>query len=157
MNADNIRQLYDYHFALNRKVWDEGVALLADEQFAQKLEYSVGSVRNQVVHMLSVDERWFSGLRGVEVPDFLNPVHFPRREKVRQRWDEVEHDMRVYLDGLTDETLAQPFERGLYVWQVLFQVLNHGTDHRAQLLTMLNKLGLETFPQDYVLHLFGRI
>jgi uncharacterized damage-inducible protein DinB len=32
---------------------------------------------------------------------------------------------------------------------VLIHVANHGTDHRAQLLALLNQLGVKTFPQDY--------
>ncbi len=51
------RNLYDYHFALNRKLWDEWLVPLTDEQFTRKVEYSVGSVRNQVVHLLNIDDR----------------------------------------------------------------------------------------------------
>ncbi len=43
--------------------------------------------------------------------------------------------MREYLAGLRDKTLFEkPFSEGededLIVWQVLLQVVNHGTDHR---------------------------
>jgi uncharacterized damage-inducible protein DinB len=51
MRADEIRHLYEYHFVLNRCVWDESVMALTDAQFVQKLDYSVGSIRNQTVHM----------------------------------------------------------------------------------------------------------
>ena len=158
MNADNFRQLYQYHFALNRKIWDGCVMALSDSQFTQSLDYSVGSIRNQTVHMMSVDERWFCGLRGVEVPGFANPVHFGDRAAVRQRWDAVEADMQGDLDTLTDDRLMQPYEGSPFqVWQVLFHVLNHGTDHRAQVLAMLNQMGIATFPQDYALYVLGRI
>lgn len=156
MTADDFRQLYEYHFTLNRRVWERSVMALTDEQFTRKLGYSVGSVRNQCVHMLNIDDRWFSGLRGVEVPGFLNPVYFRKRVVIRERWDSVEADMRAYLSTLSDEHLDQPFEEGLKVWQVLFHVLNHGTDHRAQLLAMLNQLGAPTFPQDYFFFAVGK-
>ncbi len=155
MRADEIRQLYDYHFALNRRVWDESVMALTDEQYIQQLDYSVGSIRNQTVHVMSIDERWFSGLRGLEVPDFLNPDEFPSRAIVRARWDEVEQMMRGYLESLTDEALDSMFE-GLAVWQVLLHVLNHGTDHRAQMLAMLHRLDAPTFAQDYVIYLWRK-
>ncbi len=147
MHADDIRQLYNYHFALNRRVWEESVMALTQEQFLQKLDYSVGSIRNQMVHMMSVDERWFSRLRGAEVPDFRNPVHFPQRDKIRASWDTVEDMMRGYLNRLTDEQVNSPFEE-FAMWQVLLRVLNHGTDHRAQTLAMLHTLGAPTFTQD---------
>jgi uncharacterized damage-inducible protein DinB len=159
MNADGFRHLYDYHFAINRKVWDSCVVPLTDAQFTQDIAYSVGSIRNQTVHMLNIDERWFCGLRGVEVPGFLDPLHFPTRAVVRERWDAVEADMRAYLEALRDDDLHDPLSEQFphKVWQVLIHVLNHGTDHRAQMLAMLNQMGVETFPQDYALYLLGRL
>lgn len=156
MNANHLRQLYDYHFAANHKLWDHSIARLTDEQFKQKHPYSVGSVRNQAVHMLNVEHSWFCGLRGLAAPGWANPVHLPDRARVRARWDEVEAGMRIYLTGLADEELDRPGSEGLAVWQVLFHVLNHGTDHRAQLLSMLIYLEAPTFAQDYVLYNKGK-
>ncbi|NLF78796.1 MAG: hypothetical protein GX573_24150, partial [Chloroflexi bacterium] len=73
MDANGFRRLYDYHFALNRRLWDHCTAHLTQPQFVQKLDYSVGSIRNQMVHMMNIDERWFCDLRGQEVPGLLNP------------------------------------------------------------------------------------
>ena len=103
MKAEHFRKLYDYHFALNRKIWDQCIDPLPEEAFKKKLGYSTGSVRNQAVHMLNIDDRWFCGLRGLEVPGFINPVHLPTKDRVRAKWDAVEADMQAYLDGLTGE------------------------------------------------------
>jgi uncharacterized damage-inducible protein DinB len=68
--------------------------------------------------------------------------------------------MRDYLAALRDEMLFdQPIEepdedRGLIVWQVLLHVVNHGTDHRAQLLRLLSDLGVETTSQDYIFYVY---
>lgn len=162
MNADAFRELYEYHFRANRRIWDQCVVPLTDEQFKRKVEYSVGSVRNQVVHMLNIDDRWFCGLRGLKVTGLLNPVYFHKRDVIRSRWDGVEADMRVYLAGLRDDMLVeQPFmasdEDPMRLWQVLIHVINHGTDHRAQLLMILNQLGVKTFPQDYAFFVYGQL
>jgi uncharacterized damage-inducible protein DinB len=37
---------------------------------------------------------------------------------------------------------------------VLLQVANHGTDHRAQLLRLLNDLGVKTVSQDYIFYAY---
>lgn len=159
MTADHFRELYEYHFSLNRKVWDELVMSLSKAQFLEKLPYSVGSIRNQCVHVMNIDERWFSGLRGEELPGFANPVYFGTRAKIRAHWDAVEEKQRAYLAGLTDEGLEdlmgddEPFR----VWRVLQHVLLHGMDHRAQMLAMLNGMGVKTWPQDYALRLMGKI
>src|ERR1700753_932326 len=93
MNAASFRHIYDYHFTINRKLWDQAIMPLADEQFMRSMAYGVGSVRNQVVHMMNIDDRWFSGLRGEPVPDFLNPEPFTDRAAIRQQWNDVEERM----------------------------------------------------------------
>jgi uncharacterized damage-inducible protein DinB len=155
MRADQIRELFDYHITTNRRLWDTSVMALSDEQFTQKLDYSVGSIRNQCVHLMSVDERWFCGLRGVEVPNFLNAVHYPKREKIRTYWDRVEAEMQSYLDNLTDDDVNGMLDN-LPVWAVLQHVAFHGMDHRAQMLAMLHGLGAPTFPQDFIYRFFKK-
>jgi uncharacterized damage-inducible protein DinB len=159
MTADHFRELYEYHFSLNRKVWDELVMPLSKAQFLQELPYSVGSIRNQCVHVMNIDDRWFSGLRGEEVPGFANPVYYGTREKIRAEWDAVEAKQRDYLARLADADLETPMggDETFRVWRVLQHVLLHGMDHRAQMLAMLNGMGVKTWPQDYALWLMGRI
>jgi uncharacterized damage-inducible protein DinB len=157
MNADAFRHFFNYHFNENRTIWDQYVSQLSDEQFTQDVSYSHGSVRNQIVHLMNVDAAWFSGLRGVEIQDELDPAVVDRN-KIRTHWDGVEQTMRDYLSKLRDETLVEkPLEgedKDLIVWQVLLQVANHGTDHRAQVLRLLKDLGIKTVSQDYIFYAY---
>jgi len=162
MNADAFRHFYDYHFSENRRMWGSYITLLSYEQFTQDVDYSHGSVRDQIVHLMSVDEAWFSGLRGVELPEPVNPASFDDRKIIRAHWDHVEQDMRDYLAGLQDNMLSErPFEdeedKDLILWQVLLHVVNHGTDHRAQILRLLNDLGVETTSQDYIFYVYDSL
>jgi len=162
MNANAFRKFYDYHFAENRKIWDACIPSLSYEQFTQNTNYSHGSVRNQIVHLMSTDEAWFSGLRGVEPPKPFNPATFDDREIIRLHWDSVEQKMCDYLAKLQDDMLFEkPFgdgeDKDLILWQVLLHVVNHGTDHRAQLLRLLNDLGAKTGPQDYIFYAYDHL
>jgi uncharacterized damage-inducible protein DinB len=159
MNADAFRHFYEYHFAENRKIWDTHIMALSQEQFTQPVAYSMGSVRNQIVHLMSVDDNWFSELRGVEMQEPYNPADPNDRTLIRAYWDAVEQNMRGYLAALRDDMLFQkPFADGedkdLILWQVLLHVANHGTDHRAQILRLLNDLGAKTGPQDYIFYVY---
>lgn len=160
MLVADVLHLYEYHFTLNRRIWERSITTLSADQFVQDHDYSQGSVRNQVVHMLSVDESWFNSLDGDDGRRFLDPATFPDRASVRAYWDNVETMMRRRLAGLSDERLRQDvapgYAPGLKVWQALLQVLNHGTDHRAQLLALLHQLGAPTFAQDYIYFAMGR-
>jgi uncharacterized damage-inducible protein DinB len=161
MNADAFRHFYDYHFAENRKIWNSYVIQLSQEQFTQDVAYSHGSVRDQIVHLMSADDTWFSGLRGIEISEALDPAKFDDRESIRAHWDNVEQNMRNYLAELRDDMLFdKPLDgedKDLMLWQVLLHVVNHGTDHRAQLLRLLNDLGVKTAYQDYIFYVYENL
>ncbi len=159
MNANAFRHFYDYHFAENRKLWDEYVTSLSHEQFTKAISYSHGSIRDQILHLIDVDEAWFRDLGAAGVPTSLQPEDSDDRAKIRTHWENVEQMMRDYLAGLDDDMLTEKPLEGedakLILWQVLLHVVNHGTDHRAQLLRVLNDLGVETTYQDYIFYVYG--
>ncbi len=161
MNAHAFRHFYDYHFAENRKLWDTYITSLSYEQFTHHVGYSHGSIRDHTVHLMSVDDVWFSELRGVEPLEPFPPATFDDRQIIRAHWDSVEQRMREYLGALRDNMLfdtpiKEPDEdKDLIVWQVLLHVVNHGTDHRAQLLRLLNDLGVKTMSQDYIFYVYA--
>ena len=158
MNANAFRHFYEYHFSQNRKTWEQ-IVLLTREEYTRYTNYSHGSARDLVVHIINVDNAWFSGLRGEQDPESIAPGDIEDRSQLRLYWDEVEMKMREYLAGLTDDLLnAKVFPPGedenLVVWQVLLHVVNHGTDHRAQLLRLLHDMGVETVSQDYIFYVY---
>ncbi len=160
MNSDAFRHFYNYHFTENRKIWDSYVTPLSHEQFTQNVDYSHGSVRNQIIHLMSVENTWFCELQGIEPTEPFPPADFDDRKIIRAHWDSVEHSIRDYLAKLHDEMLySKPItfeeDKELIVWQVLLHVVNHGTDHRAQLLRLLNDLGVKTGPQDYIFYVYN--
>lgn len=162
MDEKSFRHFYNYHFAMNRFIWDTYILKLSDEQFNQSIPYSLGSIRNHIVHLVGVDEAWFSDLRGVKLPDSPNPQELTDRDAIRQYWDRVEQDMRDYLDKLQPDMLTQkPIPDGedqdLLLWQILLHVVNHGTDHRAQILRALHDLGVSTTAQDYIFYVYDHL
>ena len=161
MNADAFRYFYNYHFTENCKIWDRYIAPLSFEKFTRHVDYSHGSVQDQIVHLIGADDVWFSELRGVEPAEPLPPTDSDNRKDIRAYWDSIEQKMRDYLAELRDDMLfekpiQEPDEdRDLIVWQVLLHVVNHGTDHRAQVLRLLNDLGVETAYQDFIFYVYG--
>ena len=161
MNAAAFRHFYDYHFSENRSLWERYIAPLSQAEFTQAAGYSHGSVRDQLVHLMAVDEIWFCELQNIEPSPPLSSADQDDRHRLRARWDDIEQMMQRYLATLQDEMLftkpiQEPDEdRDLIVWQVLLHVVNHGTDHRAQLLRQLNDLGVETVSQDYIFYVYN--
>ncbi len=163
MNADAFRHFYEYHFTENRKLWDSYVTPLSYEQFTQKVDYSHGSIREQIVHLIGADDVWFSELRNANPAEPIPHADFDDRNIIRTHWDSVEQSMRDYLanlrdDMLFDKPIKEPEEdQVLITWQVLLHVANHGTDHRAQLLRILHDLGVKTTSQDYIFYVFDHL
>jgi uncharacterized damage-inducible protein DinB len=154
--CDYIHTMLDYNYALYRRLW-ESINELSEEQFVQELDYSHGSVRNQIVHVANTDQRWLRGLK--EIPGArqftLNPTDYPDQGSVRSLWDETSRQVLGYANALDEAgMLRQP--QGMFgpVWQVLAHLANHGTDHRAQILRSLHDLGATTFDQDLILYLW---
>ncbi len=155
------RTLFEYTFWTDRQVWD-CILTLTDEQFDEPLDYSIGSIRNHCAHMMSVEYWWLYFLEHGELPDFnALQVYFDKatpRSVIRERWDEVEKGVLAYIDTLTPEELQRevkpPFwddgKRPVRAWEGLLQVAYHSTDHRAQILAGLHRLGAKTIGQDYL-------
>lgn len=160
MNAESFRHFYNYHFAENRKIWDRYITPLSYEQFTQKIDYSRGPIRDQIVHLIDVEDVWFSELLGANPSDPIPAANSDDREDIRAHWDRVEQKIRGYLAALQDDMLftkpiKEPEEdQVLFTWQVLLHVVNHATDHRAQVLRALNDLGVETAYQDYIFYVY---
>ena len=93
MKPNEIKTLFDYNFWAFERVW-ESITQLTDEQFTEEIDYSTGSIRNIVCHMMSANIRWVSRLKG-ETPEFyLTYEDFDTLAKTKAKWDELQN--RIY-------------------------------------------------------------
>ncbi len=162
MKPNEILTLYQYGYWAFEKVWN-CIAQLTDEQFVQELGYSRGSIRNQVIHMMSATQRWIIRLNGSEMVSRLSFNDFPTRAATKVKWDELRAEALKYLSALSESDLDSKIawqlpDRNLNAentrWEILLHVANHATDHRAQILAMLNQhFGIETPEQDMLFYL----
>ncbi len=158
LTADVVRAMLDYNYAYQRRLWDS-IMTLTDDQFTADIPYSHGSVRNHMVHLASVDGGWLRGLQ--EAPNArayrFDPAQYTTRDAVRTICEQSAREVTAYAAALDDAALAvQPKGLPLTVWQTLLHLVNHGTDHRAQVLRALHDFGAPTFDQDYVFHVLRR-
>lgn len=164
-----IRRLFATNEALHRRLW-ASIEHLSEEQFVQEVPYSIGSVRNHMVHLASVDQRWLSRVARTALPDRLQYEDYPTKAAARTIWEEAQMHVRWVLATLTEvhltRTLTFDIQRGdppqtltvhAAVWQVLMHVLNHGTDHRAQVLRLLHDFGVPTFEQDWMIYWWDEV
>lgn len=163
MNSQTVKTIFDYHYGMFEGVW-ACAEQLTSAQFVADNGYSLGSVRNHLVHCMNVDDRWLARLQETTLPAILDEATFPDLGSIRPEWDAVRERVLAYVTSLTqaelEATISVAFP-GQYAepqrarrWEVLLHMVNHGTDHRAQILARLHELGAKTVEQDLVLYLW---
>lgn len=162
MNSNEIKTIFDYNFWAFELVW-ECVSRISDEQFVEEIDYSTGSIRNIVVHIMSAATRWVSRLQGMETPQHLAFEDYHSLSNIKAKWDELRKDFLDYANSLNQEDLDEKVQwelpaRGLKStnprWEILLHLANHATDHRAQILAILHHhFHVKTVEQDMILYL----
>lgn len=157
MNAQHFRRLFAYNQWAHARVW-ECVLALSDEQFKRPSDYSVGSVHQQIVHTLEAEWLWFNRVRGTSSPALAPAETYPTLPEIRARWDDILAAWATYADALTDDALLGTISfialkdkqtHTMPLWEGLMQILNHSTDHRAQTLALIHRVGGKTLEQDF--------
>ena len=158
ISVNIIRCLFAYHRWAMERVWNFA-AVLTDEAFRQPLDYSVGSIQQQLVHILNAERYWLRRMGAPAVPSLVDMESYSQ-PKLKAIADEQEQWKRDWLAGLDDAAMARwhsfhhPDSKARLSWakwQVLLHVLNHSTEHRAQILAQLSQeFGAETDAQDLI-------
>lgn len=140
----------DYNFWAHHQLWDV-VLSLSDEDFTRTDTCYGISVHEQVIHTVGAEWLWMARLRGVSPTRKLSTAMLPDRESIRVKWDEVEGELRAYVDNIRESqlskiityttTLGEPQRNAR--WEILAHVFNHSTDHRSRIMTMLGIMGVE--------------
>ena len=161
MHQTDIVTLYDYNYWATRRVVGAAAHLTA-EQFTAPTPLSWGSVRDVLTHMFGAE--WIWRLRcqeGLAPAKLLDSTEFPTLDVLLARWATEETAMRAYVAGLTDAALNGPLiyrntagkAFDAVLWQILTHVVNHGTQHRAEVAHVLTGLGHSPGDIDFIVYL----
>jgi uncharacterized damage-inducible protein DinB len=121
-------------------------AALSDEQLdAEPLSATHGSIRRTVVHLVT-SQQGYRRLLTLPLEDRLDPVAPPPFAALQQ----FASNSGEALLALARDEASIPFkgqlqtQDGFFVepWVVMVQVVNHATEHREQINSMLSALGV---------------
>ncbi|MEL6405619.1 MAG: DinB family protein [Chloroflexota bacterium] len=161
MNVEMIQTLFDYHYARHGQMWGS-IMQLSERDFISEGAYSHGSLRNQLVHLIDDDMSWVSFLES-KAYTHLQAEDFETRDRLFEIFEQTEAYVLEFVNKLDDAILqksyhwqpsAVPHPQEITGLQVLVHVVNHGTDHRAQIMRMLQDFGVPTFDQDLMAYLW---
>lgn len=132
---------------------------VSTEDFERTIDYGIGSLHNHAVHTMWAEALWLSRIQ--EEPAVRwTASDYPTVESVVENWKIVESNWRAFVGDLTDDDLQKVFTAnalsGTYhhkIGEALIHVVNHSTDHRAQMLRLIGDYGGQTFEQDIIFYL----
>ena len=135
----------------------EACGALTDAQLDATVPGTAGSIRETLMHIAGAEQRYVMRLSGHE-PTYSERDGWQGTETLRQALDESGRAL-IGLSGRADpdevlrgEYQGRPFV--LPVATVYVQAINHATEHRSQIATILTQQGIE--PPDFSGWAWGR-
>jgi uncharacterized damage-inducible protein DinB len=125
-----------------------------------EVKSSFPSLYKTILHLLDAEIIWWNRLNSDEITDVTNRRFHGELSDIalqlhqyQSRWfdrilaiEEKDFYNEVSYNNLKGEAFTQP------VYQILLHIFNHGSYHRGQLITMLQQLEVQEFPQtDFIL------
>jgi len=152
MTLADLEVLVEFHYWATRKILD-AVEPLSPEHFTKDLGNSFPSVRDTLAHLYGADWIWCSRWEGESPSALPDPKNFPDLASIRRAWDEHQPTLRAVLRRFGEVGVDQPVEymrngvRQAQPFSQTFQhLVNHGTYHRGQVVTLLRQLGAAAPP-----------
>jgi uncharacterized damage-inducible protein DinB len=147
LNGADIRTLYEYNCWANERILG-AAAGVADDLFASaRLGYC--GLRETLVHICGAERRWRLRWQSQPSAAMLAVQEVPTLMALRGYWDAEQRQMRLYLSTVGDAELSDTFAyrraNGTLIsstrWHTMAHMINHGTQHRAELALLLTELG----------------
>lgn len=143
MADSELAKLFEHNNWANAKVIAACVGLSDEQLDAQPHSATMGTLRETLTHLVRSQYGYWQMLA----------VPFETRQRIEPAMDELEGYARESGDGLLalvrgeheGQMQAQIRTRDGYLvepWVVLVQVINHATEHREQIKSMLTALGM---------------
>jgi uncharacterized damage-inducible protein DinB len=148
--------------AYNR--WADGrllrkVKQLDQDQLTRPQQIGPGSLFEALLHILDAQYFWRLAVQtGVGPARNLTIDQLPDLETMQDFWEQEADELASYAASVTDEDLASEFTfrwgtakpRTRIRWHCLVHVVNHGTQHRAEIGLVLGGLGFSPGNLDFI-------
>ena len=148
MIVHDLLLIYDYYYWANAKILAK-TAMVSHEQFIAPASFPYGGLRGTLVHLLEAEYGWRLRYQSQGEGPEMFPDDFPTLAFLEAGMQEEEKAMRAYLASLHDEDLAGHLRytpgdgkpRDRILWQSLYHLANHGTQHRSEAAALLTDYG----------------
>ena len=146
-DMDVLGEFFRHNTMMNERLL-ETCRGLSSEQLAATTAGTFGSIGATLVHLSNAQEGYAARILGHERPERLPEDPFPGFDVLSKRFSEGNRqleravttsasDREIEVGGDEEETWKLPASL------ILLQAINHGTEHRSQISTILTQIGVE--------------
>jgi uncharacterized damage-inducible protein DinB len=145
---DLLVEFFRHNAMMNRRLV-EACRQLSPEQLGATATGTYGSIGATLVHIANAQEGYAARVLGTERPERLEEDPFPGYESLAERFarGDAQLEEAAKQAGQVREVQVTgddpPGTFRMPASLILLQAVNHGTEHRSQVATILTQLGVE--------------
>ncbi|MFP3888310.1 DinB family protein [Priestia filamentosa] len=160
----HIYSLYDYHVWANKRIFDH-INKLPQSIYHESIQNGFSSISEVLGHIYISDFMWLRVMSGekfdlIEVGTKLQEkIRVVNIEEMEKMFSSLSQEFKTFLNHQDNLNQAiyphHPMfgQMNTSVSELTQHVVNHGTYHRGNIVTMLRQLGHSGVMTDYVLYL----
>jgi uncharacterized damage-inducible protein DinB len=144
---DLLVEFFKHNTMMNRRLV-EACRGLSPEQLGTTATGTYGSIGATLVHIANAQEGYAARLLDTERPEMLPQEPFPGFEALAERFAHGDAQLEEAAQASQDRKVKVTGDDPPGTWWMpvslyLLQAVNHGTEHRSQVATILTQLGIE--------------
>ena len=149
MDIEYFRTLFAYTYWARDRLLSQ-VGQLSQEDYVAPRPLDYGSIRATLVHALSAEAGYLARWKGEPLETPINEETVPTFAVLQEQWVDQQAKMTAFLGGLTDVDTNREMrqvsrsdgrESVNPLWALMAQLVNHATQHRAEVAMTITQLG----------------
>lgn len=150
---DLLVELFRHNTMMNQRLV-EACLPLTSEQLAVTATGTYGSISATLVHIANSQVSYAARLLDTDRPERLPEIPFPGFEALSGQYARGNTQLEeAAARGVQDREVEVSGDDPVGTWRIpvslfVVQAINHGTEHRSQIATILTQLGIEPPPMD---------
>ena len=143
MTENILAKLFEHNNWANLQIIQACSALRDEQLDAEPQTATKGSIRSTMSHLINSQEDYLSQLMGIEAR--FNWQAPPDFAELQQAASNTGEGLIILARSESNKSLNTKFEKDGYSvepWVVMVQAINHATEHREQIKSMLSSLGI---------------
>ncbi|MEX1139456.1 MAG: DinB family protein [Bacteroidota bacterium] len=157
MTPGEIRTLFDYDRWATVKLLGV-IGTISDDLYRKDLGSSHGGIHGTLVHLIGACDVWLRRWQGESPTKPWRDADFQSFADLRTAWDTIQAALAAYLETLSDEQLSSPLHYkdmkgnayATVLWKQMQHLVNHGSYHRGQIVTLLRIMGVTPVGTDLI-------